>query len=240
MPKGELESVRGIIRKIQPPNPVDNEEESPRKWRPASITIESEDDTFPSFMHQIAQFPRSHPPSAGEEYRGRAIEPIEMPDWYVNAGIPKQLDRTEWDNNPFIGREVKITAETGEVRDGIQQWNSVKSFKFVKEAPPVAEEDAPEEAIEAPEAASNPKPVVIQDIFKGIDTNQLRIMRQSTLGYSATLLAGKEFATPQLMVERTIEVAGKLLEYVITGDMPGFGAEAEADELEEDDVIGEA
>ena len=234
MPKGELESVRGIIRKIQPPNPVDNEEESPRKWRPASITIESEDDTFPSFMHQIAQFPRSHPPSAGEEYRGRAIEPIEMPDWYVNAGIPKQLDRTEWDNNPFIGREVKITAETGEVRDGIQQWNSVKSFKFVKEAPPVAEEDAPEEAIEAPEAASNPKPVVIQDIFKGIDTNQLRIMRQSTLGYAATLLATIDVDEGEELVTAVINVARMFLDYVITGEMPSFDTEVE----ESDDVVG--
>jgi hypothetical protein len=29
------------------------------------------------------------------------------------------------------------------------------------------------------------------------------------------------------MVERTIQVAGKLLEYVISGEMPSFGEEAE-------------
>ena len=232
MPKGELESIRGIIRKIQPPNPVDNEEEAPRKWRPASITIESEDDSFPSFVHQIAQFPRSYPPSAGEEYRGRAIEPIEMPDWYVNAGIPKQLDRTEWDNNPLIGREVRISAETGSVRDGVLQWNSVKSFKFVKEAPPVIEEDAPEEAIEAPEQPSDPEPVVIQDIFKGIDPNQLRIMRQSTLGYAATLIAGEDFDAGQVKIDATINVAKLFLDYVITGRMPSL------DDYADDDVVG--
>ena len=234
MPKGELESIRGIIRKIQAPSPVKNEEESPRKWRPASITIESEDDSFPSFVHQIAQFPKPYPPSAGEEYRGRAIEPIEMPDWYVNAGFPKQLDRTEWDNNPFIGREVRITAEIVGVRDGVLQWNSVKSFKFVKEAPPVTEKDAPEEAIEAPEEASDPKPVVIQDIFKGIDPNQLRIMRQSTLGYAATLLATKNVDEGEELVTAVINVARLFLDYVITGEMPGFHAEVE----EDDDVVG--
>ena len=90
-----------------------------------------------------------------------------------------------------------------------------------------------EGVIEAPEQESAPKPVANQDIFAGIDPNQLRIMRQSTLGYSATLLAGKEFATSQLMVEGTIAVAGKLLEYVITGDMPSFDTEV----VEDDDVI---
>ena len=49
-------------------------------------------------------------------------------------------------------------------------------------------------------------------------------------GYSATLLAGKEFASPQLMVERTIQVATKLLEYVISGEMPFFDEEAEVEE----------
>jgi hypothetical protein len=101
------------------------------------------------------------------------------------------------------------------------------------------DEDVPEPTED--EAGIAPPPSrKVSPTLPSIDANQMRIMRQSTLGYSATLLAGKEFATPQLMVERTIEVAGKLLEYVITGDMPGFGAEAEADELEEDDVIGEA
>ena len=93
-------------------------------------------------------------------------------------------------------------------------------------------EDAIEDAIEAPEQPSAPKPVANQDIFAGIDPNQLRIMRQTTLGYSATLLAGKEFATSQLMVEGTIGVAGKLLGYVITGEMPSFDTE-----VEDDDVI---
>ena len=78
---------------------------------------------------------------------------------------------------------------------------------------PTGEEDAP------------PPPV-----RHNIDPNQMRIMRQSTLGYSATLLAGKDFASPQLMVERTIQVAGKLLEYVISGEMPSFGEESEQED----------
>lgn len=76
------------------------------------------------------------------------------------------------------------------------------------------------------------------------DENQMRIMRQSTLGYSATLLAGKEFATPQLMVERTIQVASKLLEYVISGEMPSFVDEvAEQEKYDEqikEDLFGKS
>ena len=90
-------------------------------------------------------------------------------------------------------------------------------------------------ADEPEEEASAPTPAPVRPT---IEENQMRIMRQSTLGYSATLLAGKEFATPQLMVERTIQVARKLLEYVITGDMPGFEAEVEDKEPEQEESDG--
>ena len=92
------------------------------------------------------------------------------------------------------------------------------------------EEDAIEEAIEAPEDASDPEPVVIQDIFHGIDTNQLRIMRQSTLGYAATLLA-----TKNVDIDDVINVARQFLEYVITG---GTWSIDYGDDDEDDDVVG--
>jgi hypothetical protein len=39
----------------------------------------------------------------------------------------------------------------------------------------------------------------------------------------------KDFETPQHMVEKTIELAGILLEYVISGENPYAGAEESSD-----------
>ena len=68
-----------------------------------------------------------------------------------------------------------------------------------------------------------------------LDQNQMRIMRQSTLHYASILMAPivKDFATPQLVVERTIQVAGKFLEYVISGENP-FEPEEESEEAADD------
>ena len=55
-----------------------------------------------------------------------------------------------------------------------------------------------------------------------VTADQMRIMRQSTLGYAATVIAPivSDFATPQMMVERTIAIARKFLHYVLTGETP--------------------
>ena len=90
---------------------------------------------------------------------------------------------------------------------------------------------------------STPKPKLVQQVggTAQIDPNQMRIMRQSTLGYACVLHAPlvKDFATPELMMARTIQLAGKLLEYVITGDMPlsEEGEQAEPEPQPEDDDI---
>ena len=84
---------------------------------------------------------------------------------------------------------------------------------------------------------TKPTPPPVQH---NIDPNQMRIMRQSTLGYSSNQHERENFDTAQDMAIATIQVAGWYLEYVITGKMPVFGAEVEADEPEEDDVLGEA
>lgn len=76
------------------------------------------------------------------------------------------------------------------------------------------------------QGTGNPQPV--QQASVGgtgqIDPNQMRIMRQSTLNYACLLIQPmvKDFASPELMMVRTIQTAGKLLEYVISGEMPSF------------------
>ena len=57
-----------------------------------------------------------------------------------------------------------------------------------------------------------------------VDENQMRIMRQSTLGYAATVIAPivKEFETPQSMVQATVTIGQMFLSYVLTGEVPSF------------------
>ena len=56
------------------------------------------------------------------------------------------------------------------------------------------------------------------------DENQMRIMRQSTLGYAATVIAPvvKDFETPQSMVQATVTIGQMFLSYVLTGEVPSF------------------
>jgi len=111
---------------------------------------------------------------------------------------------------------VQVAAVHSGEYNGIAQYDSVKTFKVAS----TSSLPKPQPRTAQPQTA---KPSTA-------DENQMRIMRQSTLGYSATLLAGKEFASPEIMIEQTIQVASKLLEYVISGEMPSFvDEEAEAD-----------
>ena len=184
------------------------------KYRPAQLTLQDGDK-----RHAVQDFPVT---TEGEFTFRIFPSPLEdCKDKYFEFMVEPSINRTTGVQDTFesqYGTTHKWMAKNL-INDPFEQSKAV--------------EQADQGAIEAPEQGSDPKPVVTQDIFAGIDPNQLRIMRQSTLGYSATLLAGKEFATSQLMVEGTIAVAGKLLEYVITGDMPSFDTEV----VEDDDVI---
>ena len=94
-------------------------------------------------------------------------------------------------------------------------------------APPVAE---PSPTI-AESLAPTPQ-VAPQVAPQSVDENQMRIMRQSTLHYASILIGrclystttptGKDFIPTQLMVEKTVELSQKFLEYVISGEMPTF------------------
>ena len=78
-----------------------------------------------------------------------------------------------------------------------------------------------------------------------VDENQMRIMRQSTLNYAATLVSSLNDwydsslhpeAIERLMVEKTISVSQKLLEYVISGEMPSFETPDDSQDLLDHEV----
>ena len=110
------------------------------------------------------------------------------------------------------------------------QWEALvwESSDTPVSAPPVAEP--------SPTIAESlaPAPQVAPQV-KLIDENQMRIMRQSTLNYASILMAPlvTDLITPQLMVEKTVELSQKLLEYVISGEMPNFNEEILDELLEE-------
>ena len=124
------------------------------------------------------------------------------------------------DPGGYVGKTQNVTVKYKNEYQGIRQYYLINM-------------EAVEGANEAQEEASAPKPVVIQDIFKGIDPNQLRIMRQSTLGYAATLLATKNVDEGEELVTAVINVARMFLDYVISGEMPSFDTE-----VEDEDIVG--
>ena len=101
-------------------------------------------------------------------------------------------------------------------------------------APPVAE---PSPTI-AESLAPTPQ-VAPQVAPQLIDENQMRIMRQSTLHYASILVAPmgtkvlENFIPTELMVEKTVLISQKFLEYVISGEMPTFNEEKLDELLEE-------
>lgn len=132
------------------------------------------------------------------------------------------------DPGGYVGTVQNVTVKYTKEHQGIRQFY-------------LYDMEAVEEAIEAPEQPSAPKPVVNQEIaveYAGIDPNQLRIMRQSTLGYAATLLATKDFDEGKELVTAVINVARLFLDYVITGCKPNFDTEVEDIKVEDDNVVG--
>ena len=77
------------------------------------------------------------------------------------------------------------------------------------------QEPCTEDSRPAPAKAQTARP-------PSVDENLKRIMRQSTLGYAATVIAPvvKDFETPLRMVEATIQIGQMFLSYVLTGEIP--------------------
>jgi hypothetical protein len=136
----------------------------------------------------------------------------EMPDYWVKL----QTNGIE----AIIGQTVKVRCIKGQVFNDRQQWNAL-GIEVVEPGQDGAGSDT---AITNPTVGkSTPKPRLVQLVGGSaqIDPNQMRIMRQSTLHYAAIIMASKEIRLTEVM-QKTIDLAGKFLEYVITGDMPLF------------------
>ena len=104
----------------------------------------------------------------------------------------------------------------GEVYDGSYAWMYWWGMYAIAEGPD-------------PEPSTNYTPT--PTVQGPSDDKEMRIMRQSTLGYAATLTAPivKDFDSPQHMIEGTIAIGQKLLHYVLTGEMPPFGEDLEGE-----------
>ena len=115
----------------------------------------------------------------------------------------------------------------GELYSGDADWHWRWKILSIESLGTAVTESAPEPR-NTPAPAPTSKPSNVQYASatapRPIDENQMRIMRQSTLNYAAILMAPlvKDFSTPQKMVERTVEVSQKFLEYVVSGEMPDF------------------
>ena len=199
-----IANLKGVVTKAFPTKQNDN-----GRWRPANFDIEIE-----SGIAKVKQFPLSYWDRDNSAYV--MYDPMRMPEWY-NKLIAAYGDTLY----SLVGSTVQIKGEGAINGTTMAIEYTVSGENFF-----VLDEESPD-SIEEPATPVHKGPVPPPSI----DPNQLRIMRQSTLGYSATLLSRKDFDTTQLMVEKTIEVAGKLLEYVISGEMPLFVEEVEPDSI---------
>ena len=68
-----------------------------------------------------------------------------------------------------------------------------------------------------PSQAPQPQPQA--EVPETQNDRQMKIMRQSTVHYASILMApmAREFSSPDLMVQRTIQISSYLLDYVMTG-----------------------
>jgi len=201
-----IADLKGVVVKAFPAKQNEN-----GRWRPANFEIETE-----SGVVKVKRFPDG----VWDKDKGVKITPVPivMPAWY------DKLIATYGDTlYSLVGSTVQVKGE-GAINEST--WEI--EYKVVGENFFVVDD-------ESTQAPSDSPPDVVEGVDPGppppsIDPNQMRIMRQSTLGYSATLLARESFDSTDIMVEQTILVATKLLEYVITGEMPLFDEETEVEE----------
>ena len=144
--------------------------------------------------------------------------------WVYKDRSPEVINRAMYTVRVERGNIKK--RQGGEYWDGTQDWMynwKVLEFDAVNE-PQAAAPAAPVAPVQQPPQPpqSQPQAPVIQRAPAGlIDDKQMMIMRQSTLNYASILMApmAREFSSPDLMVQRTIQISSKLLDYVITGKM---------------------
>jgi len=215
-----IADLKGVVVKAFPTKQNEN-----GRWKPANFDIKTE-----SGVVKVKRFPDG----VWDKEKGVKITPVPivMPAWY------DKLIATYGDTlYSLVGSTVQVKGE-GAINGttmAIEYTVLGENFFVVDDESTQAPSEEQGKPLFGAVYKTNSPPDVVEEVDlvptpPSIDPNQMRIMRQSTLGYSATLLAGKEFASPQLMVERTIQVATKLLEYVISGEMPFFDEEAEVEE----------
>ena len=98
----------------------------------------------------------------------------------------------------------------------ITEWEGVATEGVTAAPPAAAPAPAPQPT---PESTPQAELEHVVDIFAGIDPNQMRIMRQSTLKCASWMMVPlmKDFSSPLLAVKRTEELSELFMEYVVTG-----------------------
>ena len=148
--------------------------------------------------------------------------------WVYKDRSPEVINRAMYTVRVERGNIKK--RQGGEYWDGTQDWMynwKILEFDAVNEpqtAAPAAPVQQPPQQPQAPQP--QPQAPVIHKAFVdhtvgSVDEKQMMIMRQSTLNYASILMApmAREFSSPDLMVQRTIQISSHLLDYVITGQV---------------------
>ena len=151
--------------------------------------------------------------------------------WVYKDRSPEVINRAMYTVRVERGNIKK--RQGGEYWDGTQDWMynwKILEFDAVNEpqtaapAAPVQREPRPllgphshPPLDSQPSQAPQPQPQA--EVPETQNDRQMKIMRQSTVHYASILMApmAREFSSPDLMVQRTIQISSYLLDYVMTG-----------------------
>ena len=166
------------------------------------------------------------------EIRGRWEWTPAANDWGVSIWVDKSISPPVIEaglHQVLVSRGVKLKKKDGTLHDGthdwmwrwnIVKWANVEVAPTAQPAPMHYSAQASQQPVPqqpAPELSSKDWKAGIANVTE----NEIRIMRQTALKCASWQIVpfAKDFDRPEMMPQRTIELAEMYLEYFVTGNM---------------------
>ena len=176
------------------------------------------------------------------EIRGRWEWTPAANDWGVSIWVDKSISPPVIEaglHQVLVSRGVKLKKKDGTLHDGTHdwmwRWNIVKwaNVEVAPTAQPApmhysaqaSQQPVPQQPVPQHPVPQQPAPELSSKDWKAgianVTENEIRIMRQTALKCASWQIVpfAKDFAQPDMMPQRTIELAEMYLEYFVTGNM---------------------
>ena len=171
------------------------------------------------------------------EIRGRWEWTPAANDWGVSIWVDKSISPPVIEaglHQVLVSRGVKLKKKDGTLHDGthdwmwrwnIVKWANVEVAPTAQPAPMHYSAQASQQPVPQQPVPQQPAPELSSKDWKAgianVTENEIRIMRQTALKCASWQIVpfAKDFDRPEMMPQRTIELAEMYLEYFVTGNM---------------------